>query len=67
MKKSSLNEIMTDKGQLTTRHRSMIKATPKVNIEANIVPAIVDDPDDDSKTPDPTNIWSQQPFMKLMI
>ena len=54
-------EIMTDKGQITTRHRSMIKATPKVNIEANTIPAIVvDDPDDDdSNTSDPANIWSQ--------
>ena len=42
----------------TTRHRSMIKATPKVNNEANI-PAIVDAPDDDSTTPDPANIWSR--------
>ena len=50
---------MTDKGQLTTRHRSMIKATHKVNIEANTIPAIVvDDPDDDdSNTSDPANIW----------
>ena len=52
-------EIRTDKGHLTTRHRSMIKAIPKVNNEANNVPAIVDAPDDDSKTPDPANIWSR--------
>ena len=52
-------EIRTDKGHLTTRHRIMIKAIPKVNIEANIVPAIVDALDDDSKTPDPENIWSR--------
>ena len=37
----------------------MIKAIPKVNNEANNVPAIVDAPDDDSKTPDPANIWSR--------
>ena len=67
-------EIRTDKGHLTTRHRSMIKATPKVNIEANIIPAIVDAPDDDSTTPDPTNTWSwgdrlriKTATMKLMI
>ena len=51
-------EIRTDKGHLTTRHRSMIKATPKVNNEANI-PAIVDAPDDDSTTPEPAKTWSR--------
>ena len=38
----------------------MMKATPKVNIEANTIPAIVDAPDDDdTKTSDPANIWSR--------
>ena len=40
-------EIMTDKGHLTTRHRSMIKSVPNVNNEATNIPDIVDDPKPD--------------------
>ena len=36
----------------------MIKATPKVNNEANL-PAVIDVPDDDSSTPEPANTWSR--------
>ena len=49
---------MTDKGHLTTRQRSMIKAIPRVNNEANIVPDIVD-VGHDSKTHDPANTCSR--------
>ena len=52
-------EIMTDKGHLTTRHRSMIKSVPNVNNEANNIPDIVDDSGDDPKTDKPANNWSQ--------
>ena len=69
-------EILTDKGHLTTRHRSMIKSVPNVNNEANNIPDNVDDSGDDPKTDKPANNWSQgnrlravqrqQPFMKLV-
>ena len=65
-------EIRTDKGHLTTRHRSMIKATPKVSNEANL-PAVIDMPDDDSSTPEPANTWTRgnrlhaRSVMKQMI
>ena len=51
---------MTDKGHLTTRHRSMIKSVPNVNNEANNIPDIVDDSGDDPKTHKPANTWSRQ-------
>ena len=38
-------EILTDKGHLTTRHRSMIKSVPNVNNESNNIPGIIDDDD----------------------
>ena len=63
-------EILTDKGHLTTRHRSMIKSVPNVNNESNNIPGIIDD-DDSGEVPN-TEVpatWSRgdrkQPFMKL--
>ena len=55
-------EIRTNKGNLTTRHRSMIKGTPNIDNEANI-PIIVDNPSapgDGSATPEPAEAWSTE-------
>ena len=49
---------MTDKGHLTTRHRSMIKSVPNVNNEANNIPDIVDDSGEDPNTDEPAT-WSR--------
>ena len=54
-------EIRTNNGNLTTRHRSMIKRTPNINNEANI-PVIVDNPSapgDDTAIPEPAETWSR--------
>ena len=52
-------EILTDKGHLTTRHRSMIKSVPNVNNESNNIPGIIDDDDsgEDPNTDVPAT-WS---------
>ena len=50
---------MTDKGHLTTRHRSMIKSVPNVNNEANNIPDIIDDSGEDPNTDEPANTWSR--------
>ena len=53
-------EIRTNNGNLTTRHRSMIKGTPNINNEVNI-PIVVDDPrapGDDTGIPEPAT-WSR--------
>ena len=53
-------EILTDKGHLTTRHRSMIKSVPNVNNESNNIPGIIDD-DDSGEVPntDVPATWSR--------
>ena len=61
---------MTDKGHLTTRHRSMIKSVPNVNNEATNIPDIVDDSKLTSRQTfghEGTGyVQRQQPFMKLV-
>ena len=58
MGRFSLMKFFTDKGHLTTRHRSMIKSVPNFNNEANNIPDIIDDSGEDPNTDEPAT-WSR--------
>ena len=52
-------EILTSKGHLTTRHRSMIKSVPNVDNNPNNIPGIIDGDDSEEVPNTASNLVSR--------